>query len=119
MVEEDAPQSAPAPQHPAPDTQHPTPGRRLAINTAIVGGAFVLSRVLGLVREAVIAGRFGTSPQYDAYVVVLAVYRCTLHGQDPWAENVAALAWVAAEDFADYPFPGADQRTLDLLLKES
>src|SRR5207248_4280875 len=46
---------------------------RLALNTAIVGGAFVLSRVLGLVREAVIAGRFGTSPQYDAYVVAFRV----------------------------------------------
>src|SRR5436190_15113595 len=48
-------------------------GRRLALNTAIVGGAFVLSRVLGLVREAVIAGRFGTSSQYDAYVVAFRV----------------------------------------------
>ena len=47
--------------------------RRLAFNTAIVGGAFVLSRVLGLVREAVIAGRFGTSRQYDAYVLAFGV----------------------------------------------
>jgi putative peptidoglycan lipid II flippase len=38
-----------------------------------VGGAFVLSRVLGLVREAVIAGQFGTSGQYDAYVVAFRV----------------------------------------------
>ncbi len=42
--------------------------RRFALNTAIVGGAFVLSRVLGLVREAVIAGRFGTSQQTDSYI---------------------------------------------------
>ena len=47
--------------------------RGLALNTAIVGGAFVLSRVLGLVREAVIAVRFGTSPQYDAYLVAFGV----------------------------------------------
>jgi putative peptidoglycan lipid II flippase len=38
-----------------------------------VGGAFVLSRVLGLVREAVIAGQFGTSGQYDAYVAAFRV----------------------------------------------
>src|SRR5438067_4076048 len=42
--------------------------RRFALNTDIVGGAFVLSRVLGLVREAVIAGQFGTSRQTDAYI---------------------------------------------------
>ncbi len=51
----------------------PTHTRRLALNAAIVGGAFVLSRVLGLLREAVIAGRFGTSRQYDAYVVAFGV----------------------------------------------
>jgi 8-oxo-dGTP diphosphatase len=55
---------------------------------------------------------------YDSYSVTLAVYRCNLGDQDPWPENVAALAWVAPEDFADYPFPGADQRTVDLLLRE-
>ena len=47
--------------------------RRMAFNTAIVGGAFVLSRLLGLVREAVIAGRFGTSPEYDAYVLAFGL----------------------------------------------
>jgi 8-oxo-dGTP diphosphatase len=55
---------------------------------------------------------------YDAYSVTLLVYRCALGHGEPWAENVAALAWVAAEDFADYPFPGADQKTVDALLKE-
>jgi putative peptidoglycan lipid II flippase len=43
-------------------------GRHLAVNTAIVGGAFIVSRVLGVVRLAVIAGQFGTSAQYDAYL---------------------------------------------------
>src|SRR5687767_2093411 len=46
---------------------------RLALNTLIVGGAFVLSRVLGLVREAVLAGQFGTGDQYDAYVAAFRV----------------------------------------------
>ena len=48
-------------------------GRRLALNTLIVGGAFVLSRVLGLVREAVIAGQFGLSDQLDAYIAAFRI----------------------------------------------
>ncbi len=48
-------------------------GRLIAINTMIVGGAYILSRVLGLVREAVIARQFGTSPQYDAYVSAFGI----------------------------------------------
>src|SRR5438046_252959 len=48
-------------------------GRRMATNTAIVGGAFIVSRVLGLVREAVIAGQFGTSAQYDTYLRAFSI----------------------------------------------
>jgi putative peptidoglycan lipid II flippase len=48
-------------------------GRRMAANTAIVGGAFIISRVLGLVREAVIAGQFGTSAQYDTYLRAFSI----------------------------------------------
>jgi putative peptidoglycan lipid II flippase len=48
-------------------------GRRLALNTLIVGGGFVLSRVLGLVREAVIAGQFGLSDQLDAYIAAFRI----------------------------------------------
>ncbi len=57
--------------------------------------------------------------EYEGYAVTLAVYRCNLGDQDPMPENVAALAWVSPEEFADYPFPGADQKTVDLLLRES
>ncbi len=48
-------------------------GRRLALNTLIVGGGFVLSRALGLVREAVIAGQFGLSDQLDAYIAAFRI----------------------------------------------
>jgi len=48
-------------------------GSSVARNAIIVGLAFVLSRVLGLVREIVIAARFGTSPEYDAYVAAFRV----------------------------------------------
>lgn len=37
-------------------------------SAAIVAGAFVLSRVLGLAREIIFAHRFGTSAELDAYV---------------------------------------------------
>ena len=39
-------------------------------------------------------------------------------GAEPWPENVAALAWVSAEDFGDYAFPSADQKTVELLLRD-
>jgi 8-oxo-dGTP diphosphatase len=55
---------------------------------------------------------------YADRTVVLVVYRCHLDGQRPWPHKVNALAWVAPEDFADYPFPGADQRSIELLLSE-
>jgi putative peptidoglycan lipid II flippase len=40
----------------------------LALSAAIVALSFVLSRVLGLIRERVLAGAFGTGPEMDAYV---------------------------------------------------
>ena len=55
---------------------------------------------------------------YDDYSIVLAVYRCQVVGE-PFAQSVNALAWVAPDEFADYPFPGADQRTVDQLLEDS
>lgn len=57
------------------------------------------------------------SHDYEGYSVVQVVYRCELE-REPWPNNVAAIAWVAPEDFADYPFPGADQATVDALLSE-
>ena len=56
---------------------------------------------------------------YDEYRVCLAVYRCGLGGSEPRAAAVSALAWVKPDEFADYPFPGADQQTVDQLLQEA
>src|SRR5215212_848683 len=47
----------------------PSAGR----NAAIVGAAFVASRILGLVREVILGYRFGTSSEYDAYVSAFRV----------------------------------------------
>lgn len=54
---------------------------------------------------------------YPDYSVTLAVYRCET-ADEPVAQAVNAVAWVLPDAFADYPFPGADQKTVDLLLKD-
>ena len=40
----------------------------MAKNAVIIGIAFMASRLLGLLREIILANRFGTSSEYDAYV---------------------------------------------------
>ncbi|HEY0071945.1 MAG TPA: murein biosynthesis integral membrane protein MurJ [Chloroflexia bacterium] len=60
------------PSLPAPPTGQ-SMGRRLALNTLIVGGAFVLSRVLGLLRDIVIAAQFGTTGQKSAYDLAFGI----------------------------------------------
>jgi putative peptidoglycan lipid II flippase len=44
-----------------------------ARNAVLMMGSFLLSRLLGLVREQVVAGRLGTSPDYDAYLAAFRV----------------------------------------------
>src|SRR5262245_32868835 len=48
-------------------------GRSLGRSATIVGVAFIASRVLGLVREIILARQFGTSGEYDAYVSAFRV----------------------------------------------
>ena len=50
------------------DWGRPRERSSLAKSAGIVAGAFVLSRVLGLVREVVLARQFGTSEEFSAYV---------------------------------------------------
>lgn len=42
--------------------------RSVGRSASIVGAAFIVSRILGLVREVILAHQFGTSGEYDAYV---------------------------------------------------
>jgi putative peptidoglycan lipid II flippase len=49
-----------------PSGRRAAPG--LARSAAIVGAAFVLSRILGLARETILASQFGTEPEIQAYV---------------------------------------------------
>jgi 8-oxo-dGTP diphosphatase len=54
---------------------------------------------------------------YDGYSVELNLYQTTiLAGQEPQALRVAEFRWVASSEFENYPFPAADQATMDLLL---
>ncbi len=48
-------------------------GSSVARNAIIVGIAFILSRILGLVREVVVAAQFGTGADYDAYVAAFRI----------------------------------------------
>jgi 8-oxo-dGTP diphosphatase len=54
---------------------------------------------------------------YEGYTLDMVVYRCAILGE-PAAARVHALAWVRPEDFGKYRFPGADQQTVDALLRE-
>lgn len=56
---------------------------------------------------------------YDRYTLTMAVYRCTLPDDvEPEPRKVADLAWVGPERFGDFAFPGADQQTVDALLRD-
>jgi 8-oxo-dGTP diphosphatase len=55
--------------------------------------------------------------QYDGYSVELTLYQATIRaGQEPKALRVADFRWVTSSEFERYPFPAADQATMDLLL---
>ncbi len=54
---------------------------------------------------------------YDGYEVALALYRATLDEDRPLqAKRVKDYRWVASHEFEKYPFPDADQQTMDQLL---
>ncbi len=53
--------------------------------------------------------------EYDAYTLDLVVYRATISAE-PSCVGVHQIRWVLPDDFDDYEFPGADQRTVDQLL---
>src|SRR5581483_4463538 len=54
-------------------TPHFSRFRQLAGAAGILMASFVASRLLGLVRNAVLASYFGASPEYEAYVAAIAV----------------------------------------------
>jgi len=56
---------------------------------------------------------------YEKYDVHLTLYACTLpEDAQPTALLVRDARWVTSEEFVNYPFPPADQATMDKLLAE-
>lgn len=54
---------------------------------------------------------------YDGYRVALALYEAQLiEGKPLTAKRVKDFRWVASSEFEKYPFPDADQQTMDQLL---
>jgi 8-oxo-dGTP diphosphatase len=68
--------------------------------------------------EAAIGGKLGEKVhEYDGYRVALALYSATLaEGRPLRAQRVRDFRWVASSEFDQYPFPDADQQTMDQLL---
>jgi 8-oxo-dGTP diphosphatase len=56
--------------------------------------------------------------EYPEYTVVLRVYRCTVDSDEFPHAHVHAYRWVAPDEFDGYEFPGADQETIDQLVRE-
>jgi 8-oxo-dGTP diphosphatase len=55
--------------------------------------------------------------EYEGYRVALALYQATLDEHSILvAKRVNDFRWVASEEFEGYPFPDADQQTMDQLL---
>lgn len=55
--------------------------------------------------------------EYDGYRVALALYEAVLaEGRPLHARRVRDFRWVSSADFDKYPFPDADQQTMDQLL---
>jgi 8-oxo-dGTP diphosphatase len=54
---------------------------------------------------------------YDGYVVHLSLYSCTVPPEaEAQALGVKDTRWVGSGEFGEYPFPPADQATMDQLL---
>jgi len=54
---------------------------------------------------------------YPEYTVNLRVYRCAVPPGEFAETHVYAYRWVAPDEFDRYEFPGADQATIDMLVR--
>jgi len=68
--------------------------------------------------EVVVAAKLAEQQHaYEGYDVHLALYACELPpGAEPRPLRVRDVRWVGSSEFAQYPFPPADQATMDQLL---
>lgn len=58
--------------------------------------------------------------EYEAYVIDFRVYRCRIHTPDEKIKKIGIhdFRWVRPSELDDYEFPGADQATVEALLRE-
>jgi 8-oxo-dGTP diphosphatase len=58
--------------------------------------------------------------EYSAYVIDFRVYRCAIKTPDERIKKIGIhdFRWVRPSEFDDYEFPGADQATVEALLRE-
>lgn len=67
------------------------------------------------------AASVAVTHEYSAYSIDFRVYRCKLLTPENRIKKIGVhdYRWVAPGDLDDYEFPGADQATIDALLKDS
>lgn len=58
--------------------------------------------------------------EYSAYIIDFRVYQCRILTKDERIQKIGIhdFRWVTPDEFDDYEFPGADQATVDALLKD-
>jgi 8-oxo-dGTP diphosphatase len=58
--------------------------------------------------------------EYSAYVIDFRVYRCKINTPDEKIKKIGIhdFRWVKPSELDEYEFPGADQATIDALLRE-
>lgn len=54
--------------------------------------------------------------EYQGYDLDLMVYSASIGDQTPRTRRVHDVRWITPEEFDQYEFPGADQRSVDALL---
>lgn len=66
------------------------------------------------------AASVAVTHEYSAYVIDFRVYRCKLLTPDAQIQKLGIhdYKWVSPGELDDYEFPGADQATIDALLRE-
>src|SRR5262245_60081271 len=76
---------------PAPSNDSPASHERLARSAGLAGAATLTSRILGLVREQVLAAVFGAGNEMDAFVVAFRIPNLV---RDLFAEGAMSAAFI-------------------------
>jgi len=61
---------------------------------------------------------FSVVKEYERYVIDFHVYLCELLSEEIQKIGVHDYRWVTSDELEDYPFPAADQETVEALLGE-